>query len=340
MRKKLRNRIVFCVSAVILMIVGGTFFSYRRLYIKRENLLMAYEKQLIPGIVCWGDSLTFGSGGAGVSYPLVLEERLNKDRFYINVINMGIGGENTVTIAGRAGAIPFRLKEFTIPAESIPVEILFQEEEGKSIRPFEQGDSGINPCIISGVSGRLSGERSEDGLMHYFFTRSEPGEEVYIQEGTEVETWAASQFSDYIYVVFMGENHGWDNIQDLIEQQQAILSMQKKYADYYIVVGLPTGTKEERQELEEALYETYGDKFLNIREYLSTQGIYDAGLKPSEEDLSRMEEGMIPTSLLADHIHFNAAGYRLIGNLMYERMNELGYFDELKDAVDEYGSFF
>lgn len=340
MRKKLRNRIVFCVSVVILMIVGGTFFSNRRLYIKRENLLMAYEKQLIPGIVCWGDSLTFGSGGAGVSYPFVLEERLNKDRFYINVINMGIGGENTVTIAGRAGAIPFRLKEFTIPAESTPVEIFFQEDEGKSIRPFEQGDSGINPCIISGVSGRLSGERSDDGLTHYFFTRSEPGEEVYIQEGTEVETWAASQFSDYIYVVFMGENHGWNNIQDLIEQQQAILSMQKKYADYYIVVGLPTGTKEARQELEEALYETYGDKFLNIREYLSTQGIYDAGLKPSEEDLSRMEEGMIPTSLLADHIHFNAAGYRLIGNLMYERMNELGYFDELKDAVNEYGSFF
>lgn len=336
----LKKRIRFALVVLAFTVVGSAGFSIRHLYITRKNLLMAYEKQLIPGIVCWGDSLTFGTGGDGISYPSVLEERLNKDRFYINVINMGIGGENTVTIAGRAGGIPFRLKEFTIPAEPIPVEIIYQEDEGKSIRPCEYGDSGINPCIINGVNGRLSGERAEDGIMRYFFTRSEQGEAVYVPEGTEVETWAASQFSDYIYVVFMGENHGWDNIQDLIEQQQAILSMQKKYADYYIVVGLPTGTKEERQELEEALYETYGDKFLNIREYLSTQGIYDAGLKPSEEDLSRMEEGLIPTSLLADHIHFNADGYRLIGNFMYERMNELGYFDELKDAVDEYGSFF
>ena len=295
---------------------------------------------MIPGIVCWGDSLTYGSGGNGTSYPSVLEECLRNERMYIPVVNMGIGGENTVTIAGRAGAVPFRLKEFTIPTESIPVEIFFQEDEGKSIRPFEQGDSGINPCIINGVSGRMSGERAEDGIMRYFFTRSEPGEVVYVPEGTEVETWAASQFSDYIYVVFIGENNGWNNIQDLIEQQQAIISMQEKYAGNYIVVGLPTGTKEERQELEEALYETYGDKFLNIREYLSTQGIYDAGLEPSEEDLSRMEEGLIPTSLLSDHIHFNAAGYRLIGNFMYERMYELGYFDELKNAVDEYGSFF
>ncbi|MCM1440159.1 MAG: hypothetical protein NC131_13300, partial [Roseburia sp.] len=249
-------------------------------------------------------------------------------------------GENTVTIAGRAGAIPFRLMEFTIPTETVPVEIFYLEDEGKPIRPFEQGDSGINPCVINGVEGNMSGEKAEDGIMHYFFTRSEQGDAVYVEEGTKVETWAASRFSDYIYVVFIGENHGWNDAQDLIEQQQAILSMQKKYAGNYIVVGLPTGTKEERHELEAALYEAYGDKFLNIREYLSTQGIYDAGLKPSEEDLARMEEGLIPISLLDDDIHFNADGYRLIGNFMYERMCGLGYFDELKDVVDEYGSFF
>lgn len=337
---KLKKKIRFAIVALTFAVVGIACFSIRRLYITRENLLLAYEKQVLPGIVCWGDSLTYGSGGNGTSYPSVLEERLRNERLYISVVNMGIGGENTVTIAGRAGAIPFRLKEFTIPAESIPVEIFFKEDEGKPIRPFEQGDSGINPCLINGVNGRMSGEKSDDGIMHYFFTRSEQGETVYVPEETEVKTWASSRFSDYIYVVFMGENHGWNDIQDLIKQQQAILSMQEKYAGNYIVVGLPTGTKEERQELEEALYETYGDRFLNIREYLSTQGIYDAGLKPSEEDLARMEEGMIPTSLLADHIHFNAAGYRLIGNFMYERMDELGYFDELKDSVDEYGSFF
>jgi len=339
MKKRLRGRRVLFTAAVILTI-GGMVFCIRGLYIKRENLLMAYERQLVPGIVCWGDSLTFGTGGDGTSYPSVLEEKLRENRIYISVVNMGIGGENTVTIAGRAGAIPFKLKEFTIPADLIPVEIFYQEEEGKEIRPFVQGEAGINPCVIHGVRGSMSGEKTQDGVMHYYFTRSEQGDAVYVEEGTEVETWAASQFSDFIYVVFMGENHGWNSIQDLIEQQQAILSMQEKYAGNYIVVGLPTGTREERQELEEALYETYGDRFLNIREYLSTQGIYDAGIKPSEEDLVRMEEGRIPVSLLADDIHFNAEGYRLIGEFMYERMVQLGYFEELKDTVARYGSLF
>lgn len=340
MKKKRRDKGFFFAAAIILMIIVGMAFCIRGLYIKRENLLMAYEKQLVPGIVCFGDSLTFGAGGDGVSYPSVLEERLREKRIYIPVENMGIGGENTVTIAGRAGGIPFKLNEFTIPAESVPVEISFQEEEGKAVRPFEQGDAGINPCMINGISGSMSGEKTQDGIMHYFFTRSEQGDAVYVEEGTEVETWAATQFPDYIYVVFMGENHGWNSIQDLIEQQQAILAMQEKYADRYIVVGLPTGTRQERRELEEALYGVYGERFLNIREYLSTQGIYDAGIKPSEEDLVRMEEGRIPTSLLSDDIHFNADGYRLIGNFMYERMEKLGYFGELKDAVAEYGSFF
>lgn len=340
-QRKRGNRILFMLGAGILAIVGVIgILTIRRLYIKRENLLMAYEKQLVPGIVCWGDSLTYGSGGNGVSYPFVLEERLRKDRFYISVVNMGIGGENTVTIAGRAGAIPFRVKEFTIPADTVPVEIFYQEEEGKVIRPFEQGDSGINPCVINGVNGRMYGEKTEDKIMHYFFIRSEQGDPVHVEEGAEVETWAASQFSDFIYVVFMGENHGWNSIPDLIGQQQEILSMQEKYAGNYIVVGLPTGSREERRELEEALYEAYGDRFLNIREYLSTQGIYDAKISPSEEDLARMEEGRIPASLLVDDIHFNAKGYRLIGDFMYERMKKLGYFDVLEDAVAEYGTNF
>lgn len=339
-KKDMKHRkkgIVLLAGLGALVILGIVGISVRRLYIKRENLLMAYERQIIPGIVCWGDSLTFGTGGDGVSYPSVMEECLREDRVYIPVVNMGVGGENTVTIAGRAGAIPFKVKEFTIPSESASVEISFVEEKGKPIRPLIESDTGINPCMINGVSGKLTGEKREDGSMAYFFTRGDTGESVFVQEGTEIETWAASQFSDYIYVVFIGENHGWNNIQDLVEQQQAILSMQEKQEGRYLVVGLPTGTREERQELEEYLQEIYGDRFLNIREYLSAEGIYDAGLKPSTEDLDRMAKGMIPKALLSDDVHFNATGYKMIGNYMYERMKALGYFNELREAVLEYG---
>lgn len=331
------------IGIIGVLVAAGVLglFVVRKLYISRENLLMAYEKERIAGIVCYGDSLTYGSGGEGVSYPLVLEEALRKERIYIPVVNMGIGGENTVTIAGRAGAIPFQVEAFEIPGEAVPVEISFIEEEGKSIRPLYQGDTGLNPCTIGGVTGRITGEQDEQGGMTYFFTRSEEGEAVKVPEGSEVETWAATQFQDYISVVFMGENHGWnDEIDELIRQQQEILSMQEAQKGKFIVIGLPTGTAEERKELEAALSETYGDKFFNIREYMSTQALEDAGIKPTDEDKARMAEGMVPSSLLTDHIHFNAEGYRLLGEQIYERMKKLGYFEELEGIVEEYGSVF
>lgn len=344
MEKAKEKRKTKCIVWVIVLGGAMVFLGVlvllftRKLYIQRENLLMAYEKELVPGIVCFGDSLTYGSGGKGVSYPSVLEEELKKDRIYIPVVNMGIGGENTVTIAGRAGAVPFRVEAFEIPEEAVPVKITFLEEEGKAIRPLYQGESGINPCIIGGIEGRISGEKDEQGKMTYFFTREEAGKGMSVPEGTEVATWASTQFEDYIYIVFMGENGGWkEDAKELISQQQAILSMQEKQKGKYLVIGLPTGTAKEREELEAALEETYGDKFFNIREYMSTEALEDAGMKPTEEDSERMTEGMVPTSLLVDHIHFNAEGYRLLGEQVYARMKELGYFDELEAVVEEYG---
>ena len=44
--------------------------------------------------------------------------------------------------------------------------------------------------------------------------------------------------------------------------------------------------------------------------------------------------GYTPFSLLAiDELHFNATGYELIGKLVYNRMESLGYFDEVKTSA-------
>lgn len=329
---------VAAAGAVMVMLL----LCIRGLYIKRENLLSAYEKQVVSGIVCFGDSLTAGAGGAGTTYPLVLEERLRKRRIYIPVANMGVGGENTVTIAGRAGAVPFQTNAFTIPAEAVPTEISFQEEEGKEVRIADpkQGDAGLNPCVIQGVEGNISAERLESGELVRFFTRKEPGNPVEVSEGAKIETWAQTAFTDYIFVVFMGENGGFDSPEELVEQQKAILSLQGKEKEKYIIIGISSGSREERKELETVMEEAFGEHYINIREYLSTQGVYDAGIEPSKEDLKEMKEGIIPSCLLTDSVHFNEKGYRLIGNLLYERMEELGFFTQLEEIVEEYGSIF
>ena len=97
----------------------------------------------LPGIVCWGDTLTVGPTG-GVSYPSV-QDLINTNicdaynfraqmeklgdfsssrvvwsdyKVMIPVVNMGVYGESAPTIAGRSGAMPYLLsRSVAIPED-------------------------------------------------------------------------------------------------------------------------------------------------------------------------------------------------------------------------------
>lgn len=124
-----------------------------------DKLFSAIEEAMesVPGIVCWGDSLTAGAGGDGTTYPAVLQELIQKNILdtvdfsqvvnpkynnvlaqesytvqSIEVVNMGVGGENTITIMGRNGALPFVVKEaFVIPPSKEPTEITLLSQNGQ-----------------------------------------------------------------------------------------------------------------------------------------------------------------------------------------------------------------
>lgn len=334
------NKIYIGIILVLMLLCAGLALISHRLYANEQNLLQTYTNEIIPEIVCIGDSLTAGTGGEGISYPDYLEELLWDKSLYIPVRNYGVGGENTVTIAARMGAIPFRMEDFTIPSDTTPVEVHFISEENKLVQPLRQGDAGINPCVIAGVEGRLTIDQTDykDTSYTYYFTRSEAGNKTVVEKGTPVETYASSARKDGIFIIFMGENHGYNDIDDLISQQQSILALQDKNRDKYLILGLTSGTKAEREELETKMQETYGSKYINLREYMSTKGPYDANIDLTNSDLEQMREGKVPDCLLSDGIHFKPDGYRLIAEQVLERMNQLGYFDDIIDTVEQYGA--
>ena len=292
------------------------------------------ENARLPGIVCWGDSLTYGAHGGGVTYPLTLEAmiRENLDLPYpVPVINMGVGGETSITILGRNGAIPYILSEaLTIPADCIPVDVCYASKEGQKVAPLRQGAAGVNPVVIGGVEGTLSitQETHVSKDFSYQFTRNTPGEAKTIPAGTVIVTDAASKYLNYLPVVYIGQNGGYTDFADLIHQQRAIIGHQTANRDCFVIVGLHTGTAESRGPLEKAMLEEYGDKYINLRQYMSTDAMTDAGLEPTEEDRKLMAQGSTPYSLMvADRGHFNSIGYALIGKLIYRTMARLGYFD-------------
>lgn len=292
-------------------------------------------KETIPGIVCWGDSLTAGTGGEGTTYPNTLASLIKNNIYNIPVINMGVGGENTNTIIGRAGSVPFIVGEFTIPKDTSRVEITLKSSNGKSVAPLRQGDAGVNPVIINGIKGKIDIEQnSSDSLQYtYYFTRSEPGYSINVKDGTEVITSATDTYKDYINIIFIGQNKGWDDYNELISQQRSIINKLDRNKEKYLILGLTTGTSDERRGLEQVMANEYGNKYINLRKYLSSNGMQDANLKPTSEDLEYMKKGAVPPSLLVDEVHFTKDGYKLIGQVVYDRLIELEYFKDIEQYI-------
>lgn len=361
---------VFLSCALALFSVLNPFSSYRRHMMKNNGAesvslqkkseeISAVIEEYLPGIVCWGDSLTVGAGGDGVTYPDTLASLIKEnitDEYNVSVpekyrvddipvVNMGVGGETSPTIVARSGTVPFRVQEFTVPADKTPVKIKIYSDLRKRVLPLIQGDGGVNPVTIGGIKGTLTSTRdSVPARTEYFFSREEVGEETVIPRGTEIVTYSSGMWKDYINVVFIGTNGDFRNPTELIEHQKAILARNERNGERYIVIGLYAVNSAQVNgslldyfaELESALSEEYGERFINLREYLTTDALSDAGIEPTEDDLEAISEGKVPPSLMVDDLlHLNATGYELVGRLIYERMDSLGYFDEVKGALAE-----
>lgn len=281
-----------------------------------ENLLESEEKA--ERIICWGDSLTYGQGGNGVTYPKVLQEKAE-----LEVVNYGIQGETARQIAIRMGVLEMTTGAFEIPKDSTAVEVTLWQG-GEDPIMMRLGDCGINPCVINGVEGTLS-YKAEDNK--YYFSRANSGAVVSVEENTRVETYASlNKKSSDIIVLFAGTNLPPDKntVGELIEMEKRMLAYLE--TDRYVVVGL-TSKKliPDVDEINVALADAFGEHFIDIRSYLLENGLKDAGIEPTKKDKKNLKKGIIPSSLRVDEVHGNEAFYRIIGEQVYNKIEELGY---------------
>lgn len=139
--------------------------------------------------------------------------------------------------------------------------------------------------------------------------------------------------SSFLPIVFVGA-------ETKLSDADALLAKQRRYIsghDRYIIVGATTGSRDDMNYLEYVMTNAYGDRFINIREYMSTDGLASLELEITSDDQRAMDQGRIPPSFLrADGVHLNDNGVRLLSYLTYDRMMELGYFDEIIEAKNLY----
>jgi len=282
----------------------------------------SFEKTLID----IGDSLTAGAGGDGNNMSKTTSNLLGEEWV---VKNMGVGGENTLTIGARQGGIPMYIKEsISIPGDGSKVEInsgLFSSYNHKNIYPLLQGSAGINPCFIDSIECKLTINKGK-----YYINRVNPNATDYITETKSTLFTALSKEKKGIATIFIGQNGGYKSPDDFLNQVDLFV---KHKGDENVIIITSHGNGDSLTI--RPLKSKYKNKLIDLKEYMSTEAIYDAikfnllpdnGKYPTNEDIERMKKNNAPKTLLKDGIHFNSIGYELLGRLRYEKGKELGYW--------------
>ncbi|MBR2530161.1 MAG: SGNH/GDSL hydrolase family protein [Lachnospiraceae bacterium] len=274
-----------------------------------------------PRIVCWGDSLTVSLDNAS-AYPDILRQLSGCE-----VINYGVEMDSAAMIAMREGGLRVNVKATVIPADTNLIPVFLRTEDNGHVRFLDNGDGGVNPCSISGIEGELSKLNGS-----YYFKRSRKGERLSIDEGTQFKTFGMNDAREGdVLVIFAGTNDLPDakSVQQIIKLEQAMLEAAS--CSRYVIVGLTyAGGIPQIDEVNEAMHEAFGDNFLDIRKYMLTYGLDDAGITPTAQDEEDIAKGEIPSSLRSDYVHGNKHYHRLLGQQLYRRMCYLGYLEEKK----------
>lgn len=239
-------------------------------------------------IVCWGDSMTAGTGNSAavihadgttfdasfLSYPEILEQMTG-----ITTYNYGVYGATSEEIAIMQGGIEpeMDLDEY----DMIDFDIMENSKEHK-------GD-----ILILEIGSNGGWENDYDTLIDQY--------EAMI---------AYSGCRQYI-IIGDTDNPG-----------SSIADTKQSATDengYFI------GTNETAWE--EALHEAFGDHFINMRVYMVENGLEAAGLEATQADRLEKAMGFIPSQLRADWTHFNSYGYYAQALGVYEKGIELGYWN-------------
>jgi hypothetical protein len=247
------------------------------------------EETKVLKIVGWGDSMMSGAGGEGINIINVIAEKLNISEYY----NFGVGGLTSENIAILQGGKPFEisLKNNTITGiDSLTY---------YNTLPFNNQTHQFREGSLDGVNGTL---KKEGNSFYFLSDASKPIAEKIVFKFKDSE-----QNKGAIVIIWAGRNDGgnlptFENIKAMTKNNNAYVLSVCNGVDE----GFGTQSHTIITELNSQLKEFYGERFIDVREFL---------VNGSENDC-------IPANLFSDTVHFNAEGYRLVGEYVAEKIKK------------------
>lgn len=273
----------------------------------------------VDKVYCIGDSFTLGDETS--SYPKMLSDLIDMDTTVF-----GATYDQSLDISIRMGSTPIYAYDITIPSDTTAVNLSLFDENGNTLNALRSESTNFKEVEIAGIKGVLTFNPTEE--IHSF-TRSEAGEETYLSELTQITSKVDTFNKNSIAIIYTGiyDDNIQDDVQSTIAYQKQIID--KIGTDKYLVIGLTSKrTFEYVDDVNAVLKDAYGDHFLDFRSYLLENGLDDANIEPTDEDLDDIDNGYIPSSLLQDNlINGNAEFNELLAKCIYSKLSELNYIE-------------
>lgn len=308
-------------SIYTFMLCAGTVLPETYTHYEFPALYEIYHPKAIS---CIGDSMTAGTGGNGTTYPSVLQTELTNNHYGYTVEQYGGGGENCNTIISRFGATPIHCENITLPADTSRTAITFLPN-GADAFNFNRFFRGVNPVVVDGIECTFSRDSDQDQTIYINRNTAGTSAHVFTRNPQAITYATREKLMNDIVVCWMGTNNPGFTAEQIIEKQRVLYNTVK--TDKVLFIGLTKRADGEAANINGAMLMAWGNKFLDIRDYILEYGLADAEITPTAEDTAAIAAGNMPPSLLSDDTHFNAAGYTVIGKRVYRKLVELNWLN-------------
>ena len=279
-------------------------------------------------VVCWGDSITQGMAmSEGYTYPQHLQGQIGSA---FRVINAGVPGETSEAILSRANAIEICLTN----------DVTFKKGESKALldrnlfksvgaeTPITYKGFGnqlrLNSVIIDGKKYTIEYENGESyDVGTYKLTRESTASALTLKAGTKVKYDYSSQYKKiHCNVIYIGGNDGKLTADVIINKYKKLTALNENY-----IVIIPHYSE---NDLAKEFKEAFGDKALDIREYMIKQAHIDYGVELTGMDGYCIKKNIVPTSYSYKNqrgdAHLNELGYKILADQVYKKGQQLGYW--------------
>ena len=222
-----------------------------------------------------------------------------------------VGGQGIAGILSRTNTIDLQITSPTIITND--AELIFVN--GAPIN--NQGNGNIGALMLNGNVFNI--EYTADNKVIAKNVKS-----PITNSGETIKTSICdTDFTLYVYWCGTNNMQG-GNVDFFIQSFEQIIATHPNS----LILGITWDTSNMGLELvkaiDEAATKKFGNRFLPLHDNIVKYGLSYNGLTPTSEDTEAINNNLIPPSLRADAVHFNAYGQTYVAHLVQERMRTLG----------------